>query len=299
MLFLQNVKKMKNTFSCLIIFFLVLVLTPLFSFAEYLDVYFLTLRRNQGRTVGNKLSYTTFSAVAFPFHREYIWPFLDFRIHRFDKHDKYAGNVGLGCRFASTKIDKIFGINAYYDYKNRHHHNFHQLGLGFEILSKCWNFRLNGYLPFGRKRVLESSCFFDEFIGNFFFQQKNYKRSLSGVDFEIESYLTRICCMDLYFGIGAYYYRGDRCERDIYGTEYNLTTWYCNYMSFGINVTHDCRFKTRVQGELSISFPFKCFSECDRILFLPVRRREIVSLEKSKRFNSNFGCSGGSSCDCR
>lgn len=265
----------------------------IFSLSEFLhpNEYFISLRRNQGRTVGNNISYTTLDVVSFPFHYESVWPFLDIKAHRFDREDKYAGNLGFGCRVAPKSTDQVFGLNIYYDYRNAHHFCFNQLGLGFEILGNCWNLRLNGYLPVGKKNVLESFCFFDDFIGSFFMLQRNYVRSLKGLDFELESYLTKICCVDFYLGVGAYYYKGDRCRGDVYGTEYRVTSWYCDYLSFSIGVTHDCVYKTRVQGQLALTYPFKCCCRGDRRLFLPVRRREIIVLEKNSRWKSNFGSS--------
>lgn len=277
--------------------FLTLLSASSFCHAEKLsnfhpNEYFLSLKRTQGRTVGNKLSYTSIDALAFPFHDSTVWPFLDFRVHRFDKKNRYAGNFGLGCRYSRPFTDQIFGVNVYYDFRNARHANFNQIGLGFELLGKCWNLRVNGYLPIGKKRILNSFCLFDDFIGSFFMLRKNYRKSLKGLDFELESYLTNICCMDFYLGIGAYYYKEDRCHKDIYGAEYRLSTWYCDSISFSINATHDCHFKTRIQGELCITFPFKSCCTEDRRLFLPVWRREIIALDKTSRWDSNFGSSG-------
>ncbi len=257
--------------------------------------YFLSLRRNQGQSIGNDTSYTTIEALSFPFHYQNWWPFLDLRAHRFDKGDKYAGNLGVGCRFAPQFTDQVFGINAYYDYRNAHHVKFNQLGVGFEMLGKCWNLRINGYLPIGKKKVLVSSCFFDDFIGDFFISRRNYLNSLRGVDFELESHLMRMCCIDFYLAMGAYYYKEDRCRRDIYGTEYRLTSRYCDNLSFSISVTHDSTFKTRIQGEISLTYPFNFC--CDQTFFLPVRRREIIVLDRRSRWKSNFGTSSCQSCN--
>lgn len=285
-----------NIFARLTIFLFFLQVslsTPLFSLGEFLDTlhpneYFLSIRRNQGRTVGNKISYTTLEAFSFPLDYKSVWPFLDFRAHRFDSRDKYAANLGLGCRFAPKFTDQVFGMNVYYDTRNAHCNSFEQIGLGFEMLGKCWNCRLNGYLPIGKKQVLDSTCFFDSFIGSYYMFRKNYVRALPGLDFELESYLASICCVDVYVGMEAYYYKGDRCRGNVYGAEYRLTTWYCDYLSFSIGVTHDCIFKTRVQGILSLTYPFKCFCGTDKRLFYSVRRREIIVLDRHSEWQWNW-----------
>lgn len=255
--------------------------------------YFISLRRNQGETVGNKSSYTTLEAMAFPdICQEYV-PFVDLRGHVFDRCSRFGANVGVGCRFAPQCADlcfglfsdSIFGVNAYYDYRDCRRANFNQLGLGFEILGDCLNFRLNGYLPVGKREVLNSRHVFDDYIGDFFMIQDNFIDSVAGVNFEIESLILRLCSVDVYAAIGPYFYKGSTCRRDIYGSEYRLSARFCDNYWFSIYATHDCLYRTRVMAELSFTFP--CYG-CDWNWFQPVRRREAIVLDRHSRFFSNF-----------
>lgn len=255
-----------------------------FSHAQY----FLSLRRNQGESLGSTISYTTIESLYFPFHYQNIWPFLDLRAHCFDSADKYAANIGIGFRVAPEFTDQIFGVNAYYDCRNAHHSHFNQFGIGFEMLGGCWNFRLNGYLPVGKKSFLKSCCFFNQYIGDFFFLRENFIDGIKGANFEIESLVTEMCWGEIYLAIGGYYYQGNKCNRNIYGSEYRVSTNYCDSFSFSILATHDCVFKTRIQAQLSFTLPLNCQCDEDPRLFQSVRRQEMIILQKRKRFQWNF-----------
>lgn len=274
----------------LILSFSLALLVPFFTFSAstYPTDNFFSLRRNQGRTIGCDHSYTTLGWMSFPVHYGSAWPFFDVQIHRLDHRAKLAGNVGIGCRFAPACLDQVIGINAYYDFRDQHRTNFNQVGVGFELLGHCWNCRLNGYLPVGKKRILDSFCLFDDYIGSFFILERKYLKALKGCDFEIESHLFRHCCMNFYLGIGAYYYMGDKCRGKIYGSEYRLTAWFCDYLAFRLIATHDAAFKSRVQGEVMIRFPFDCCCGDAQRLFWPVERRDIIVLDKRSRWKTNF-----------
>ncbi len=249
--------------------------------------YFISLRRNQGRTVGNKYSYSTVEAFSFPFHQDNLWPFLDLRFHHFDKFGKYAANVGLGIRFIPDWTDLILGFNAYYDLRNSHRKHFNQSGLGLEILGRCWSFFLNGYLPFGKRTFLDSFCH-HSYPGGYFLLREDFIDSLAGANFEIEALIRRFCWGEIYGALGSYYYRGDKCHGDIYGTEYRLTAWFCNQLTFDINATHDCVYKTRILAQLAFTFPLKEGWKTNPRLYQRVRRHEIVVLNKHSLWSSNF-----------
>src|SRR3569832_2212519 len=71
-------------------------------------------------------------------------PFVDIRGHLFD-NGKWASNSGLGVRHMGSS--RIWGVNAYYDYRNTHRHRYSQVAVGLESLGIVWDFRLNGYIP--------------------------------------------------------------------------------------------------------------------------------------------------------
>jgi hypothetical protein len=64
-----------------------------------------------------------------------------------------ASNVGLGYRIF-TLSDLVIGGNVYYDYRDAGGAEFHQIGAGFEILSRFFDFRGNVYAPVSGRQVL-------------------------------------------------------------------------------------------------------------------------------------------------
>ncbi len=258
---------------------------------------FLSLRRNQGQSLGSTTSYTTIEALTFPFYNANVLPFLDFRLHAVDKADSYATNIGGGLRIQSNCSNLIFGANAFYDYRKAHRFNYNQIGMGFEILGTCWSFRLNGYLPVGNTKAHSSCCLYDEYIGDYFVRKEGFTDSLKGVDFEIESLLAETCWADLYMGIGSYYYSTKGCQKNVFGSQYRFSADFCNYFNFSIIGTYDCVFKSRVQAQIGVTIPFyfHCGNEavyCRAIgnprLFQPVRRQDLIILKKRHRWTWNF-----------
>lgn len=284
----------KKLFHIIFIFFLQITSLSGSIFSEKgLEIpinpqYFFSIRRNQGRSIGNNTAYTTLEALSYADSFHYFWPFLDIRGHYLDKSEKYAANIGTGFRFAPECLDYILGMNVYYDYRRVRHRDFSQVGIGLELLSCFWNFRVNGYLPIEKTSTLVSSCFFNKYVGGFFILHKKYIDSLKGVDFEIESLINRMCWGDVYLAIGGYYYEGNKCRGGIYGTEYRLSTSFCNRFTINIMATHDSAFKTRVEAQLSWTISLKNLRAEDWIFFQPVRRRELIVTDKRNRWITNF-----------
>lgn len=74
-----------------------------------------------------------------------MW-FGDFRAIMFDDAE-FGGNLGLGYRHYHADHDRIYGINAYWDFRDESSLLFNQAGLGLETLGQVFDFRLNGYIP--------------------------------------------------------------------------------------------------------------------------------------------------------
>jgi hypothetical protein len=250
----------------------------------------LSLRRNEGQIVGNERSYTTFEVCYFSSRYQNIWPFIDLRYHCCEKFVPYAANVGLGLRTSPKNTEIIFGFNAYYDVEKRHRHCFNQLGLGFEILNyRLFNFRWNGYLPLGKKKNLTSSSLFDGYSDGYFILREDFLKSLKGMNFEIEAQLTKIFRTQIFLTIAAYYYKNhNRCRGDIYGSEYRLTAKPCNYFTINLSLTNDNLFKTNVQGQFVLTIPFNSYGENERAIFQPVKRHELIVVDKQRWWTKNF-----------
>jgi len=252
------------------------------------NAYFLSLRRNEGSTVGDKLSYTTLEALAFPFNHQYFMPFFDLRAHGFGENKQNAANIGLGFRIMPSCTDYIFGANVYYDFR-KVHRLFNQVGIGVEILGPIFNFRINGYLPVGKKTFFHSSKHVANYSEGRYLIREKFTDSLKGINFEAEALLAKICCRDIYLAIGGYYYQGMKCRGNILGSEYRLTVKPFDFVTVSVTATHDSLFKTRIQGQIVITFPFKKLDEYEiNTLFQPVRRHELIVLDKHSMWLWNW-----------
>lgn len=251
-----------------------------------------SLEHIEAQGIGYDTGYTTLGAVAFPASCSTIQPFIDLRSHLFND-GKTAVNAGVGIRYWSERFKKTFGVNAYYDYR-RTWKNYSQLGLGFELLGDCCDLldmRLNFYLPVGNKTQHCCSTLFT-YPGGYFALATKRQKTLKGLDFELETWLSRLgccCCIDPYLAVGVYYYRGT-CSNNIVGarTRFGFQCWNCLNLEF--RISYDPTFKTNAQGLIGLVYDFGPRGSCDcSCCFWPVWRQEIIVLDKKRcTFKTNF-----------
>lgn len=224
--------------------------------------------------IGYDKGYTTLGLFLAPFQpfQECVVPFFDFRGHVFND-GKFALNAGLGLRYLSCRL---WGINAYYDFRHSSCKNYNQIGIGLESLGQRWDFRLNGYLPMG-----DHDC------------EKKYKKefAMGGIDGEIGVYLTEWCNGYIYLAGGPYWLHHK--HKDGFGGKFRLVTSFLNYINIEGDVSHDPIFKTKVQGQIGFSIPFgpryevikRCGFSCSktmlqrRMSLREVERKEILVLK--------------------
>jgi hypothetical protein len=71
-----------------------------------------------------------------------------------DDSDQLVHNHGLVFRYLVPNQDIIIGANVYYDsLDSAYHHHFDQAGLGFEILTRWVDARVNYYLPDQKREI--------------------------------------------------------------------------------------------------------------------------------------------------
>lgn len=250
---------------------------------------FLGLSRSQGKTIVNDTSYSSVDLLSFPVIELDLLPFLNFQAHYFDKGHGCAANLGGGLRYAATTSGIIYGANTYYDYRQAHGKSFSQLGLGLEALGDRFNFRLNGYLPVGKQTKLVSSCFFNGYIGNYFYGENHFLKSRGGADFEAEAWLKKTSWGGVRLGLGTYYFKGTKCGHKILGTSYRATADVTDYFRIGLLGSHDGVFGTRFEAQLTVILPLGgdgTFSQ--QGLFQSVQRNPFILLQKRSCAFANF-----------
>lgn len=194
------------------------------------------LRHIEGKGVGYNQGYTTIQAFFTPDAENYI-PMLDLRGHVFDD-GKFAANVGVGLRYQSCWV---YGIHAYYDYRQTQHFHYNQFALGLEMLGKKVDFRINGYLPIGRKQMIEEDKHKREF-------------AFKGINAEVGVHLFKNDTTTLYGAIGPYYFEGR--GRNAWGGGARFSATFLEHVRFEVSSSYDPVFKWIGQGQISLMYFF-------------------------------------------
>ena len=119
-------------------------------------------------------------------------------------------NAGGGYRWLND--GNIIGLNAWFDsYSTNNHNRFSQFTAGFEMLRQDYDFRINGYLPFGDEesflRVTDpgtESVFTSRGIG--FLGRGLEEQAMKGVDAEVGTEILNVPWARVYGG--GYWYDG-------------------------------------------------------------------------------------------
>jgi len=171
-----------------------------------------------------------------------------------------GGNAGLGYRYYSEGLDRVFGASGWYDGDNTRSVLFQQAGINLESLSQDFDFRANVYLPVGpttRQTGLTLLNNSTAFSGNnlVYSQYRSWYASLMGFDMEVgipipgeipEGMGARV------FG-GGYHYQ-DNSGNSINGASARMQANLVAGLDAQIQVTYDNFFQTRLFGGLSWTF---------------------------------------------
>jgi len=213
------------------------------------------LRYTTPRGIGYSQGYTTLEGFFAPqdFLRETWLPFMDLRGHVFD-NGKFAANAGLGLRYLT--LSRVWGANAYYDYRNTtHHQHYNQVSAGLESLGRVWDFRINGYLPVGKTHTPFSGGSFFRFQGHHLLLQRSRNFAMKGANAEAGAHVDHFEKAPLYFAGGPYYLTG--VGETTWGGELRGTVdLFDRYVRVEGNVSYDHFFKWIGQAQVSINIPF-------------------------------------------
>jgi hypothetical protein len=253
-----------------------------------------SMRYTTPEGIGYKSGYTTVEGFfAFKTSLKDAWvPFLDLRGHVFD-NGKLAANAGLGLRYIARS--RVYGMNAYYDYRNTKQQHYNQVAAGLESLGRIWDFRINGYLPLGRKQSPFSHPKFVAFKGHSLLVKRDRHFAMKGANAEVGIHINHFENAPLYFAGGPYYLTG--IGDTTYGGELRgFVDLFSRYLRLEGNVSYDHFFKWIGQGQISINIPFgkkwkikkKAGQSCSKMATLytraiqPPDRFEIIPVGKQK-----------------
>lgn len=166
--------------------------------------------------------------------------------------DGWGMNLGGGLRYYSDRWDRIFGVNAYYDYDNSSGGLFRETGFGLESLGQLWDMRANAYIPHGTTAQLLKSTLVDgsqRFVGHQLLYDNllTFGNSLRGVDWEtgvpIPGRIPKRHNLKV-FG-GAYYYEGSTTD-GFYGWKARAQADIVQNLNVSLEVLNDKVFDTSV-----------------------------------------------------
>ncbi len=244
---------------------------------------------------------TNYSTVAAFFASEYqlghFMPLVDVRGHRFD-NDHYAFSVGTGFRYVpfDNTFCELLGFNVFYDWRQGHKGSFNQLGLGVEVLSSRWDFRANGYIPFGIRQVTTSRhC--GHYTGGYYLIHRDCEYTSFGFNAEVGYLLVDNPVFFLYAAAGPYYLSRRSSNRTRGGT-FRIRPQYKDYFAVDLSVSYDAVFHGIFQATAIVYLPLYQLSSrrdrnapcgiTDRQVYQPIERHEVTALGKSSCWKYNF-----------
>lgn len=252
-----------------------------------------TLRHIESGGIGYDEGYTTLEAFLASDPSQWkVTPFLDARGHVFND-GKWATNVGVGLR--SLLNGRVYGLNAYYDYRHARRLNSNQIGIGLETLGEFFDFRVNGYSPFGTKISPAYNVTFSKFSGHRLLLSQKYNSAMKGGDAEIGFHFGKTKSLDFYAAVGPYYFKGKKSP-STWGGKARIAGVFKDFLTLEISDSYDRTFHNKFQGQLSLTYSFGPKSKIkqqgrscqtanilnDRML-QPVGRQEIIVIDKIRK----------------
>ena len=214
-----------------------------------------TARHIEPNGIGYNQGYTTlegFFSPIHPFGENNQWlPFLDLRGHVFNS-GRLAANAGVGLRYIGQRA--VFGINGYYDYRNTKRQHYNQVAAGLEAIGKVWDFRINGYLPVGKKTSRYYHTRFEEFSGHSLILSRKKEFAFRGANAEIGVHIDHFKSVPFYFAAGPYYLNGQ--GKTTWGGQARARIEFWDYFCAEGNVSYDHLFRWIGQGQLGFTIPF-------------------------------------------
>ena len=175
--------------------------------------------------------------------------------------DHWGTNVGLGYRHYVPAWDRIFGINAYYDYDNSSTKLFRQWGMGLETYGAGWDSRLNTYFPTSEESKLLQIDFVEgsqRFAGNqiLFDQVRTLGTPMRGFDHELGVPLPGRVLerLDARAYAGWYHFQAQEVVDHVWGWKGRLQANPLPNVNVGLEVTNDRVFDTNVIFSVAVSY---------------------------------------------
>jgi hypothetical protein len=170
-----------------------------------------------------------------------------------------GGNAGLGYRYYSPWLDRVFGISGWYDGDNTRDLYFQQVGLSLETYAWLLDLRANFYLPVGEteRTSLEFINGSTHFSGDglYYNMLRSTYLAMKGADYELGVPLpTRFAKQHGIRIYGGGYLYEDDARNEIHGWSGRIQGNLFAGLDAQVQVTHDDFFDTRAFAGVSWTF---------------------------------------------
>lgn len=238
------------------------------------------------RSIPTKEGYTTLAAFYCPSNFDCWAPYADVRFHWLD-NGRFAGNVGLGLqrRIFSCWGQSIWRSYVYYDWRKTSFRNYSQVAFGTEWLGERFDVRANVYLPTQRQGHAHDVRTF-HFRGGYHAKRERLEYTWRGVELDISKRLCFFNRFDLYLTAGPYWWKSR--HNSTAGAKFRAETTIWKGLNIAVQTSYDKHFKNRTFGEISWSMPLWGGCGCAETCCEPVRRTELIVLNKHCHWKTNY-----------
>lgn len=205
-----------------------------------------------------------------------------------DNGGEYGFNAGIIQRKYVEGMDRVFGVNGFYDHRREDGSSFNQMGFGVETLGTYIDWRLNGYFPFGDDIFVVDGggVTSAEFSGRQILVNFLANKALAGFDTEIGGVLPRLGEAVRGY-IGVYQFSGESSD-DVFGVQGRLEARLQDSLVLHLGVTNDGTFDTNVVFGIGWYFPSFTprntppFGRAAARLGEPVYRNQNITIERGE-----------------
>lgn len=244
---------------------------------------------------GHVKNYTTLGILFAPEYKHGNFLHMaDLRVNNINnlcKINTYGTNLGYVTRYIPKSSCWMWGLNAYWDYRQGSIAHWFQLGAGAELLGKYCDFRVNGYLPLEDKRK-KSHTF--EVGEDLFTKRIKFEYAYTGFNAELGWKAVRTRDFQLYLAGGPYYLSGN-CDHKSWGGSFRVRPQYRDYVAVDLSMSDDSIFHLIYQIQVIFSLPLYRSKDkkppCkiyNREIYQPVERWDLITLGRGTCWKSNF-----------
>ncbi len=252
-----------------------------FEFRDSFEKTRLDVGNATGNFIGIQRSYLEFGLFT-PLSEGCEWtPFFDARGYYF-QNDRWGANAGFGLRYLLDN-NYILGANTYYDYlEGDRYANFHRVGAGLELLTDCFDIRINGYFPLQTSNTRSWPLYSIANTGVYWNLKEFAVRT--GFDAEIGTHLFYWGNFSIYGATGPYYYdfgNHNLKHGSFWGIQARVEADWNDYLLLELRTSYDRLYRSEAQFKLQFSMPIEdliyAFDNCPiEAILQPVKRNGII-----------------------